>query len=170
MSSPSQWFNTLPGLGPAPERAATTVEVLPLDGSLNARWGTAEEISFRGLLVRTSRTLPVQSLVRLKLRTGLGQLELSGRVVRHRPGHGMDCIFVHLAAYQQRALEYVLRWSAASSVQSQCRAAGSAPGARPSAADLADRRPAGPRIPRAPHAARPLPASSSAIATLTSRV
>jgi hypothetical protein len=97
---PSRYLpcDTLHGVGRALKEQLRSfqarVEVLPLNGHLRSVSGIAHEIEHLGLFVHTRTTLPVGTLVRLRLDCELGQASFTAKVVQSVDRYGIGCAFV----------------------------------------------------------------------------
>ena len=104
--------NTLRGVGSrrrVPRCALRAdVHVLPYDGRAEPFWGLTDDVCHRGLFVRSSRRMPVGSLMVLKLHTEMGMLRLSGRVVHSIQNVGFGCEFIDVDSRQEAALSFLV--------------------------------------------------------------
>ena len=92
--------------------AHATTEVLP-DGGLKPVWATLKKISASGLYAETPSPLPVDTRVRVALRTLVGEIHSDGITRSSHPMVGMGIAFVHLEEQDKvklgRFLEHVVK-------------------------------------------------------------
>jgi hypothetical protein len=97
----------LPGLGPgrqaARSRIPVKVKIVPQDPRLPPFWGTTEDLSSRGVFVRSLQRLPLEARVTLELYPSQGQqrIKVEAEVVHRIPGFGFGCAFVGLSKVEQ---------------------------------------------------------------------
>ena len=104
--------HTLRGLGSAAtqehQRFQAQVAVLPLDGRLQSLSGIAHEIEHLGLFVHSRSTLPVGTLVRLRLSSELGEASFTGKIVQSVDRYGIGCAFVDLDECDKAILSLIV--------------------------------------------------------------
>ena len=92
--------------------AHATTEVLP-DGSLQPVWATLKKISASGFYAETPSPLPVDTRVRVTLRTLVGEIKSEGITRSSHPAVGMGIAFVLLEVQDetklQRFIEHVVK-------------------------------------------------------------
>ena len=107
-----QFSSTLPGVGSRRVerryRFHAGVEAMPLDGRRETILGNTEDICHRGVFVRARVSLPLDSLVVLKLHTDHGKLKITGRVVHNVVGIGFGCEFIDVDERQRTALRLLV--------------------------------------------------------------
>jgi hypothetical protein len=118
--------NTIHGLGSSSKQQLrsfqATVEVLPLDGHLRSGSGIAHEIEHLGLFVHSRTTLPLGTLVRLRLDCELGQASFTAKVVQSVERYGIGCAFVDLDDCDRAILSLIV--AAANSAPDHARTIG----------------------------------------------
>lgn len=92
--------------------AHATTEVLP-DGGLKPVWATLKKISASGFYAETASPLPVDTRVRVTLRTLVGDIRSDGITRSSHPMVGMGIAFVHLEEQDtlklERFIEHVVK-------------------------------------------------------------
>ena len=93
-----------------PRRAfAVETLVLPLDGRLRGFRASCHDITNRGLLIASTRPIPVDTLVVLRLQVGRRPLlELTAQVIHSLPGQGFGCMFLDLDDKSQRMVSLLV--------------------------------------------------------------
>jgi len=84
--------------------AHATTEVLP-DGVLKPVWATLKKISASGFYAETASPLPVETRVRVTLRTLVGEIRSDGISRSSHPMVGMGIAFIHLEEQDKLKLE-----------------------------------------------------------------
>jgi len=94
---------------------AARVLVVSLQSSTDPFWGSTDRVARRGVFVRTTNLLPVDSSCLLKItREGhSGPLWAHATVVHHIPGVGFGCHFTQLTPEMRSRLDRWLEESAA---------------------------------------------------------
>jgi hypothetical protein len=93
-----------------PRRAfAVETLVLPLDGRLRGFRASCHDITHRGLLIASTRPMPVDTLVVLRLHVGRRPLlELTAQVIHSLPGQGFGCLFLDLDENSRRVVSLLV--------------------------------------------------------------
>lgn len=89
------------------------VFVLPFDGRQKAFWASAEDISHMGMFISTTQPLMEGALIRLKIYTERGLLQISARIRHSLRGLGFGCKFIDVDRRQRRALSTLVAFSSA---------------------------------------------------------
>ena len=92
------------------------VLVTPLDHDLAPFWAKAEELSHRGMFIRTRRLPREGTLLMLELvfpELPIPKLRLDAHVVHRIPGAGFGCSFVSVPARAARRLSEIVSYVAA---------------------------------------------------------
>lgn len=92
--------------------AHATTEVLP-DGGLKPVWATLKKISASGFYAETPSPLPIDTPIRVTLRTLVGEIHSNGITRSSHPAVGMGIAFVHLDEQDKlklgRFIEHVVK-------------------------------------------------------------
>jgi hypothetical protein len=110
---------TLSGLGNRRQLPRRNLDarahVLPLDGRLKRFWCVAENLSHKGVFLRTRRALPLGSLIVMRLHVGKGAAlwKLTGEVVQRVRGVGIGCRFVDVGPQTSVAIGKLVAWTRA---------------------------------------------------------
>jgi len=108
---------TLRGVGvrsAEPRRGiAADILVLPLDGRVPGFRATCRDISHDGVFVASTRSLPLDSLVVLKITIGKLILELTAQIIHAIAGHGFGCQFLDVGEADLRSLSLLVAASRA---------------------------------------------------------
>ena len=114
--------STLPGLGPrrrsARSRIPAKVKIVPKDPRFRPFWGTTEDLSSRGLFVRSLQKLPLEARVSLELIASQSghRINVEAEVVHRIPGFGFGCAFVDLSRVERVRISW---WIASACRQAQ---------------------------------------------------
>ncbi len=108
--SPHQ--HTIPGVGNRRTlerfKHQTEIFIKPLDGHYPARWVTSEDVTHRGIFIRTGTGYPLDLLMTLKIVTLHGCIEVTGQVVHRIDGVGFGCRFVDLSEQSRADLSFLV--------------------------------------------------------------
>jgi hypothetical protein len=113
----STFEDTLPGVGTRRAHQRLTfraaVAALPLDGRGETIEGSTADISLEGVFINADHQPPIDTIVVLKIRSELGTLQPSARVVHQLQGIGFGCEFIDLDEEQRQTLRTWVRLTSA---------------------------------------------------------
>jgi len=80
----------------------------PLAPDLPSRWVSSDDITDKGLFIRTGACYPPETLLRLHIHTPRGRIKITGQVVHHLDAYGFGCRFIDIERGDLRRLERFL--------------------------------------------------------------
>ena len=103
---------TIPGVGDRRTlerfKLHTEIFIQPLDGCHSARWVMSEDLSHKGIFIRSRSGYPLDTLISLKIHTLHGCISLTGQVVHRINGVGFGCRFLNLSTRSRADLSFIV--------------------------------------------------------------
>jgi hypothetical protein len=111
-SSTRTFEHTLPGVGNRRtlERYPLHTEIFiwPLDDRFPARWVMSEDITHRGIFIRSGSGYPLDTIIELTIHTLHGDIHVTGKVVHRIRGVGFGCRFMDLSDRSRADLSFMV--------------------------------------------------------------
>ena len=110
-SSARTFDHTLPGVGNRRNleryKLHTEIFIQPLDQRF-PRWVMSEDITHRGIFVRSGSGYPLDTIIELTIHTLHGDIHVTGKVVHRINGVGFGCRFMDLSDRNRANLSFLV--------------------------------------------------------------